>query len=75
MITRLHDENEYHNAIQLAGLLVFSEMMEAFEYIKIYDLETGEWSARRIFWYVAAAIPALFITVTITLAAFKYLWT
>lgn len=74
MINRIQEQSEYHNIIQLAGLLVYGEMMEAFEAIKIYDNESGEWSIRRIFWYLVLGIPALTSILLISIAAGKYIW-
>lgn len=64
---------EYANIFQLTGLLVATEFMVTVQNVKLYNPESAEWSLRRLFWYLALGIPALFSITSITAAAVKFL--
>ena len=76
MLTRIYtpEEDIYINAIELTWLVIVTEFIIAMTYIKIYDSENGEINFRRIFWYLAGAIPALFMILVIIAASLKVIF-
>lgn len=74
MIVRIPKHEPYYNAIELAAMLAATEWLVAMETIKIYDKPGERWNFRRVFWYIAGLIPALFVTLSVTAASVKYLF-
>jgi hypothetical protein len=63
----------YYNIFEIVVLFIMLEATEVLQYFNIYNLQTGEFSYRRLFWVIITALSILGFLSLISLTCITYL--